>query len=69
MTGGGTLRIEVDRDRCCGSGNCVLAAPEVFDQDEADGLVLLLRPAPPPEAADQVRRAADLCPAGAIRLT
>ncbi|MFI1278490.1 ferredoxin [Micromonospora sp. NPDC020751] len=63
------MRIEVDRDRCCGSGNCVLAAPEVFDQDEADGLVLLLRPAPLAGAADRIRRAADLCPAGAIRLT
>ncbi|MFF3870045.1 ferredoxin [Micromonospora sp. NPDC001898] len=69
VSGGGAMRIEVDRDRCCGSGNCVLAAPEVFDQDEADGLVLLLRPAPPPEATDRIRRAADLCPAGAIRLT
>ncbi|MGW1060056.1 ferredoxin [Micromonospora rubida] len=63
------MRIEVDRDRCCGSGNCVLAAPEVFDQDQADGLVLLLHPTPPPEWADRIRRAADLCPAGAIHLT
>ncbi|MFI0797124.1 ferredoxin [Micromonospora rubida] len=63
------MRIEVDRDRCCGSGNCVLAAPEVFDQDEADGLVLLLRPTPPPGSADRIRRAADLCPAGAIHFT
>lgn len=65
---GGAPRVEVDRERCCGSGNCVLAAPEVFDQDDADGLVLLRRPEPPPEAAERVRRAVDLCPAGAIRL-
>jgi len=62
----GSLRIEVDRDRCCGSGNCVLSAPEVFDQDDADGLVVLRRPEAPPEAAVAVRRAVALCPAGAI---
>nr|WP_229401734.1 ferredoxin [Micromonospora okii] len=61
-------RVEVARERCCGSGNCVLTAPDVFDQDDADGLVLLRRPEPPPEAAERVRRAVDLCPAGAIRL-
>ncbi|MFC4093484.1 ferredoxin [Micromonospora sp. GCM10011541] len=62
------LRVRVDRDRCCGSGNCVLTAPEVFDQDDADGLVLLRFTAPPPEVGERVRRAAGLCPAGAISL-
>ncbi|TDC52518.1 ferredoxin [Micromonospora sp. KC207] len=63
------MRVTVDRDACCGSGNCVLTAPDVFDQDDADGLVLLLRPEPPPEATDRVRRAVGLCPAAAIHLT
>ncbi|PTA47950.1 ferredoxin [Micromonospora sp. RP3T] len=62
------MRVEVDRDACCGSGNCVLTAPEVFTQDDADGLVLLLAAAPPVGNAELVRRAADLCPAGAIRV-
>ncbi|MEV4759277.1 ferredoxin [Micromonospora sp. NPDC049559] len=62
------MRVRVDRERCCGSGNCVLAAPEVFDQDDADGLVLLRRAEVPPELADGVRRAVDLCPAGALGL-
>ncbi|WP_431912128.1 ferredoxin [Micromonospora carbonacea] len=65
----GVVRVAVDRGSCCGSGNCVVAAPEVFDQDDTDGLVLLLRPDPPPEAADRVRRAVETCPAGAIHLT
>ncbi|MGC4808850.1 ferredoxin [Micromonospora sp. DT233] len=69
MTAGRPVRVQVDRERCCGAGNCVLAAPEVFDQDDADGLVVLLRPEPAPEAADGVRRAADRCPAAAIALT
>nr|UDM84241.1 ferredoxin [Streptomyces sp.] len=51
-----------------GTGICVLTAPEVFDQDD-DGKVLLLDPAPPGRAAaPAVRRAADLCPMGAITL-
>ncbi|MFF4808777.1 ferredoxin [Micromonospora chersina] len=60
------VRVEVDRDRCCGAGNCVVTAPEVFDQDDEDGLVLLRRSAPPAEALDRVRLAVELCPAGAI---
>ncbi|MEU3454549.1 ferredoxin [Micromonospora sp. NPDC006766] len=60
------MRIQVDRDRCCGSGNCVVTAPEVFDQDDEDGLVLLRFAEPTSDVADRARRAADLCPAGAI---
>lgn len=62
------MRIVIDRDRCCGSGNCVATAPEVFDQDDADGLVILRRPAPPDEVIDRIRRAADICPSGALTL-
>ncbi|WP_374198121.1 ferredoxin [Micromonospora sp. PLK6-60] len=58
----------MDRDRCCGAGNCVLTAPEVFDQDDTDGLVLLRRAVPPADAVDRVRGAVELCPAGAISL-
>ncbi|MFE9207347.1 ferredoxin [Micromonospora sp. NPDC007230] len=67
MTEAAVARIRVDRDRCCGSGNCVVTAPEVFDQDD-DGLVVLRRAEPAPDAADRVRQAADLCPSGAISL-
>lgn len=61
-----TVRVSVDRQRCCGSGNCVMTAPEVFDQDEDQGLVMLLDPRPPAELDERVARAADMCPAGAI---
>ncbi|QLQ40526.2 ferredoxin [Micromonospora robiginosa] len=64
-----TVRVRVDRDACCGSGNCVLTAPEVFAQDDGDGLVLLRVTAPPAGSDERVRRAADLCPAGAIQVT
>lgn len=63
------LAITVDETRCCGSGNCVLTAPGVFDQREADGVVTVLDPVPSPEQHDRVRTAADRCPTSAIGVT
>ena len=34
------MRVQADRDICIGAGMCVVAAQEVFDQDD-DGLVVL----------------------------
>lgn len=63
----GPVELRVDRDRCAGSGMCALTAPEVFDQDDEDGRVLLLDARPPAgPAATAAREAAGLCPAGAI---
>lgn len=63
------MRVHADRDSCVSAGQCVLSAPGVFDQDEDQGAVLLKTDAPPPELAEDVRRAAALCPAMAITLT
>jgi ferredoxin len=60
------MRVIVDQDKCIASGQCVLTAGAVFDQDEQDGTVLLLNAGPPAELHDDVRRAAALCPAQAI---
>ncbi|CAL9442127.1 ferredoxin [Streptomyces albus] len=62
------LRLRVDRERCAGAGMCALTAPQVFDQDEREGRVLLLRPVPAPADRAAARTAAGLCPAGAITL-
>jgi ferredoxin len=62
------MRIRIDRDKCCGAGQCVLAAPDVFDQDENDGIVVLLDPAPPAELHEAVREAANICPAQVIEV-
>ncbi|MDL4815419.1 ferredoxin [Actinomadura opuntiae] len=59
------MRISVDRDRCIGTGQCVLTAADVFDTDE-DGLVLLLLPDPDGAHAQRARRAANRCPTAAI---
>jgi len=58
--------VRVDRDRCVGAGNCVLTLPAVFDQDEDEGLVVVLDPDPPAADAELVARAVLLCPSGAI---
>ena len=60
------MKVAVDTDKCISSGQCVLAAPKVFDQRDDDGLVVLLNPSPPAELAVSVKRAAALCPAVAI---
>ncbi|RWH78072.1 ferredoxin [Mesorhizobium sp.] len=62
------MRIEIDEEKCVGGGQCVMAAAEVFDQRDEDGIVVLLQSAPGPEWYEAVRRAAVLCPAAAIRI-
>ncbi|KUL53030.1 ferredoxin [Streptomyces sp. NRRL S-1521] len=47
---------------------CAMTAPEVFDQDPDDGLVLLLDPEPTGADRAAARMAAGLCPSGAIIL-
>lgn len=61
-----TMKVTVDQDKCCGSGQCVVLAPDVFDQREEDGIVDLLDPGPSDTLRDDVREAASVCPAAAI---
>jgi ferredoxin len=63
------MRVTVDREKCIGSGQCVLTAANVFDQDEDDGIVVLLDAEPPPRSYGDVRQAAGVCPALAITVT
>lgn len=61
------MRIAIDRDKCCGAGQCILSAPRVFDQDDS-GMVVLLDSHPPVEQHEAAREAALLCPAAAISI-
>ncbi|MGW1157416.1 ferredoxin [Streptomyces sp. NPDC002513] len=63
------MKITVDEAKCCGAGQCVLLAPDVFDQREEDGIVLLLDAEPPAGAHPAAREAASMCPTAAITLT
>jgi ferredoxin len=62
------VKVYVDQDRCCGAGQCVLIAPEVFDQRDEDGIVTLLDPSPAAQEHAATREAAAVCPAAAITI-
>ncbi len=57
------LRIEVDRGLCIGSGDCVEAAPGVFELDEEDKARVI---DPDGGPADDILEAARNCPVAAI---
>ncbi len=66
------MHIAVDYDLCEGHGQCLLAAPDVFDipdkaEQEAEQVVVL-NPDPSEADRDRVVRAAAMCPAQAIRI-
>ncbi|AWN28916.1 ferredoxin [Streptomyces libani] len=62
------MKIVIDEDKCCGAGQCVLSAAEVFDQRDEDGIVVLLDAVPPEEQRAPVEEAAARCPALAIEV-
>jgi ferredoxin len=61
------MEISVDIERCIGSGQCVLSAPQLFDQDDDDGTAVVLAQ-PEPRDEDDARQAARVCPGSAIAL-
>ncbi len=63
------MRVTVDRERCASAGMCALTAPDIFDQDDHDGRVVLLDADPPAARHAMVQEAAILCPSQAIDLT
>jgi len=62
------MRIEVMRERCIGSGNCVDVAPRYFGQSDLDGVVEVLESDVAPGDEPAVAEAADICPVAAILL-
>lgn len=63
-----SVNVTVDEGRCCGAGQCVLIAPEIFDQRDEDGIVTVLRSNPAAELHTAAREAAAVCPAAAITI-
>jgi ferredoxin len=62
-----TLRVIVDRSRCCGYGLCAQVCPQVYKLD-ADGLVFLESDRVPDGLEDEAREGAAACPAEAIAI-
>lgn len=61
------MRVHVDLDRCEANGLCVMAAPEVFDLDDASQLHYEAEP--DEDLSLDVEDAARSCPVRAITIT
>ena len=62
------MRVHADTEKCVGAGQCAMVVPQVFDQNDEDGTVIVLQTEPASEHADAVAEAVMLCPAQAIQL-
>jgi ferredoxin len=63
--------IEIDRERCMGSGTCMFHAPNTFDMDDESRAVLLPDPVGDPDDVDDphdIAAAIDGCPTAALRI-
>ncbi|MFI7407141.1 ferredoxin [Streptomyces sp. NPDC049627] len=62
------MRIHIDHDLCIGAGQCALAAPSVFTQDD-DGFSALIPGREDGGGDPMVREAARACPVSAITVS
>lgn len=63
------MQVHVDLERCTGTANCVVAAPQVFDiADDADQVRVLVAEVPTDLRA-AVGNAVRMCPQGALTMT
>lgn len=60
------MKITIAEDKCVAAGQCVLVAPDVFDQRDEDGVAVLLAEETPETEHGAVDEAARVCPAAAI---
>lgn len=60
-------RIEVDRERCVGSGTCEMLAADLFEVG-GDGIVAVLRPEAEEDDLDAAEEAVRACPTQALAL-
>ncbi|GAA2532616.1 ferredoxin [Pilimelia columellifera] len=62
------MRIVADLSRCVGAGQCVLTDATLFDQDDADGTVVLRTDQVPAGKEAVIAEAIALCPGRALFL-
>jgi ferredoxin len=62
------MRVELDKTLCAAHGDCVVAAPKVFDLDDDDDFARVLDENPPESLRAEVETAVQVCPVAAIRL-
>ncbi|MEO6886319.1 MAG: ferredoxin [Jatrophihabitantaceae bacterium] len=59
------MQIRVDRDLCEANAVCCGLAPEVFELDD-DEMLIILQPDPPTELLERVEKAIARCPKNAL---
>lgn len=62
------MQVKVNRDLCEANAVCCGLAPDVFELDDEENLVILL-PDVPEERVERVSLAAARCPKNALQLT
>jgi ferredoxin len=62
------MKVIADIEVCVAAGVCAAIAPDVFDQDDEVGKVILLDANPGDDQLDAVRDAVLSCPSAALRL-
>ncbi|MGW7444574.1 ferredoxin [Kitasatospora sp. NPDC054795] len=63
------MRIRTNPDSCIGAGRCYLAAPDLFDQDDRDGTVVVLADRVAGAQLAGARTAVEECPTRTLSLT
>lgn len=63
------MHISVDYTLCEGHGQCLMAAPELFDLPDGADQVVILDADPPETERERAVRAAAMCPALAITVS
>jgi ferredoxin len=61
------MRVQVDTDICEANGECVFAAPEIFELDDEEQIHWV--ESPDERLREMARTAEKLCPVSAIRVT
>ncbi len=61
------MKVEVDTDLCQAHGECVFAAPEIFELDDEDQIHWVEDP--DESLRDKALQAAKVCPVSAIKVT
>lgn len=61
------MEIRVDRDLCEANGVCVGLAPDIFELDD-DEQLLVLQPDPPADRVERVSLAVSRCPKNALQM-
>jgi ferredoxin len=62
------MKVVVDLDVCEAHGDCVIAAPEIFDLGDDDDVVTVVQPEPPEDLRSKAELAEANCPVNAISI-